>query len=250
MNTKNESKIKSPSDLRNLYNETNSIRNRLLKIEYCGCETDLSILEHQEHLLRESKSKDIFANHDSRYENFETNIITAEHQTLNIDLDVQTCTNDTKQVVIQQAEPIIKEVEKIVYVDRPVEVEKVVVKEVEKIVEKIVEVPKDSVATETPKTEATPVEPSTPKNKPKGNSQRTVKYRKLKNGGLSEAGLRILELLKETREDEVEANEKYEEELRRKEKKREERRLARLQKAKEKKEAEAKAAAEKQTQNN
>ncbi|MCV3728522.1 hypothetical protein OF376_01930 [Ureaplasma miroungigenitalium] len=243
MNTKNESKIKSPSDLRNLYNETNSIRNRLLKVEYCGCEKDLSILEHQEHLLQEAKANDALANHDGRFENCETNIITAEHQTLNIDLDIQTCTNDSKQVVIQQAEPIIKEVEKIVYVDRPVEVEKIVIKEVEKIVEKVVEVPKETITSKTENKETTPVEPTTPKTKAKGPSQKTVKYRKLKNNGMSEAGLRMLELLRETRKDEVEANEKYEEELRRKEKRREERRLARLQKAQEKKAAESKTAA-------
>ncbi|MCV3743270.1 hypothetical protein OF377_00005, partial [Ureaplasma sp. ES3154-GEN] len=128
MKIKSENPIKNTSDLRRLFNETNSIRNRLLKVEYCACDNDADICEHQDQLVNANANTfdQHNQNHNADAEACATNVITAEHQTFNIELDVQTCSSTTSQ-----PQTIIKEVEKIVYVDRPVEV----IKEVEKIVE-------------------------------------------------------------------------------------------------------------------
>lgn len=196
-NKKYDPQISELLELRDLANKVDNLKRKLKTIKYNH------YCEHENYDSDDGETNNVYEQEVSL--NHETQIVK-----LRVDLNDLTNLSNTK----------IVEVEKPVYIEKVIEVEK----PIEKIVEKIVYVNQDNQVNkqESIKEEK---EPKTPVK-----SGKYVKYRRLKNNGMSDAGWKIFELVKQTQQDKVAAEKRFDEQQEEKKRQREQKRLEKQQK--------------------
>ncbi|WP_303923294.1 hypothetical protein [Ureaplasma parvum] len=194
-NKKYDPQISELLELRDLANKVDNLKRKLKTIEYNhSCE----YRNENNNETNNNCEQEVLLNH-------ETQIVK-----LRVDLSDLTNLNNPKVV----------EIEKPVYVEKVIEVEK----PIEKVIEKIVYINQDN------KPNEQEIVKEIKEAKASVKTGQHVKYRRLKNNGMSEAGWKIFELVKQTQQDKIAAEKRFDEQQEEKKRQREQKRLEKQQK--------------------